>query len=547
LDAQRRSGQAARSWPPGITDYNDQLHVSRLAGVQGETFDVAVIGGGIIGCGIARDAALRGLRVALFERRDFGSGTTSASTRIVHGGLRYLEMLDFRLVRLDLRERETLLRIAPHLVRPLEFLIPFFWKDWLSPLKLRVGLALYDALSFDKTLPSRRWLRAAVAQDADAALRRPDVQGAAAYHDARVDSPERLALENVLEAAERGARVFNYCEVVTSTADAKVLHVRDTLEASEAQVSARVVVNATGAWFERASAALTGRVPGRVRTTKGIHIVVPPVTNNALVLYSAIDGRLLFAIPRNGLTWIGTTDTDYDGDPADARATRADVEYLVRSVSAIFPSLGVKDVLYTTAGVRALVRRSGRESSVSRMHKVIEGEPVAPPGVISVLGGKITGYRAIAEEVTDAVCRRLGVRDRPSTTATTPLPGARGAHSDTAGATGAPAHLYDLYGTRAAAVVALAHSTAGLNRALSPRYPDIAAQVAFSVRTEHCVRLSDFLRRRTLLGASADQGWDAAAPVADVMAAELGWPRARVAEEIEMYRRDVAATQAFRS
>jgi glycerol-3-phosphate dehydrogenase len=546
LDAQRRPGQAAGPWPARISGYNEQLHVSRLAGVQGETFDVVVIGGGIIGCGIARDAALRGLRVALFERRDFGSGTTSASTRIVHGGLRYLEMLDFRLVRLDLRERETLLRIAPHLVRPLEFLIPFLSRLRVSPLKLRVGLALYDALSFDKTLPSRRWLPAADARAADRALRRPDVRGAAAYHDARVDSPERLALENVLDAGERGARVFNYCEVVTSTADVTVLHVRDTLDGSEAQVSARAVVNATGAWFERASAALTGRVPGRVRTTKGIHIVVPPVTENALVLYSAIDGRLLFAIPRNGLTWIGTTDTDYDGDPADARATRRDVEYLVQSVSGIFPSLNVTDVLYTTAGVRALVRRSGRESSVSRMHKVIEGEPVAPPGVISVLGGKITGYRAIAEEVTDAVCRRLGLRGRPATTATMPLPGARGTNPANAQTPSLPAHLYDLYGTRAAEVVALAHSSADLSRQLSPKYPDIAAQVAFSVRTEHCVRLSDFLRRRTLLGASADQGWDAAAPAAELMAAELGWSRARVAEEIEMYRRDVASTQAFR-
>jgi len=516
--------------------------VSRLAALQGETFDVAIIGGGIIGCGIARDAALRGLSVALFERRDFGSGTTSASTRIVHGGLRYLEMLDFRLVRLDLRERETLLRIASHLVRPLEFLIPFFPHDRVSPLKLRAGLALYDALSFDKRLPSRRWLAAAEAQALDPALSRAGVQGAAAYYDARVDSPERLALENVLEAAERGARVFNYCEVVTGTADARGLRVRDTLDGAEAAVAARVIVNATGAWFERATAALTGRAPGRVRTTKGIHIVVRPITQRALVLYSRVDGRLIFAIPRAGLTWIGTTDTDYEGDPADARATRDDVDYLVESVRGVFPGLQRGDVLYTTAGVRALVRRDGRESSVSRMHKVVEGEPVAPPGIISVLGGKITGYRAIAEEVTDAVCRRVGRRDCRATTAETPLPGARPAPG-----TGAvPPHLYDLYGARAAEVLALARLTPGLDAPLSPRYPDLAAQVVFSVRAEHCMRLSDFLRRRTLLGASDDQGWDAAPRAAALMAGELGWPAARIAEELESYRRDVAATLAFK-
>ncbi len=520
--------------------------MSRLGTVEGETFDVAIVGGGIIGCGIARDAALRGLRVVLFESRDFGSGTTSASTRIVHGGLRYLEMLDFRLVRLDLREREILLRIAPHLVRPLEFLIPFFNGDLASPLKLRLGLALYDALSFDKSLPSRRWLRSDDARSADAALVRSDIHGAAAYHDARVDSPERLALENVLDAEVHGARAFNYCEVMGASAVGTGLRVRDRLSGVEMDVRARAIVNATGAWFERAAAALTGLAPGRVRTTKGIHIVVKPLTKQALVLYSQVDRRLLFAIPRHDLTWIGTTDTDYVGDPADARATRGDVDYLIDSVRHIFPALTRDAVLYTTAGVRALVKRSGSESSVSRMHKVIEGAPMGNQPVISVLGGKITGYRAIAEEATDAVCRRLGIERSASETAARPLPGARPA----AAGGGLPPewqHLYDLYGTRAAAVVSLARSTDGLDRQLSPEYPDIAAQVVFSTRFEHCVRLSDFLRRRSLLGASADQGLAAAPAAAALMGRENGWSQARVADELDSYRREVAATQEFRN
>ncbi len=200
----------------------------------------------------------------------------------------------------------------------------------------------------------------------------------------------------------------------------------------------------------------------------------------------------------------------------------------------------------TTAGVRALVRRAGRESSVSRMHKVVEGEPVAPPGVISVLGGKITGYRAIAEEVTDAVCRRLNASDRTSATADLPLPGARPLKEHANGTEDVPTFLYDLYGTRAAEVVGLARSENGLDRQLSPQYPDIAAQVLFSVRFEHCVKLSDFLRRRTLLGATADQGLDAAPAVSTLMAAELGWDAARTAAELEEYGRDVAATVAFK-
>jgi glycerol-3-phosphate dehydrogenase len=506
---------------------------------------VAIIGGGIIGCGVARDAAMRGLRVALFERRDFGSGTTAASTRIVHGGLRYLERLDLRLVRLDLRERETLLRIAPHLVQPLEFLIPFVAGAPVSRLTLRLALTLYDTLSFDKTLPSHRILSASDAGRADRALSARAVRGAAAYYDARVDLPERLALENALDAETQGAAIINYCEVqpaLIAHGPVQRVRVRDTLDGDEADVSARVVVNATGAWWEQLAAAQTGRRLGRIRTTKGIHIVCPPQTDRALVLFSAIDRRLLFAIPRAGQTWIGTTDTDYDGDPAAAQATRGDVEYLLSSVRGMFPALQMHDVLYTTAGVRALVTERGRPSAVSRMHKVVDGLPL--PGTISVLGGKITGYRAIAEDVTDAVCRRLG-NSRRATTADVPLPGAREGSAASADPSDALTFLRGLYGTRAGDVVALAQSAAGLDRQLSPCYPDIGAQVLFAVRSEHCLRLSDFIRRRTLLGASADQGLDAAPRVADLMAAELGWSAAQVSAELEAYRRDIASTRAF--
>ena len=525
--------------------------MSRLSGLGRERFDLAVVGGGIIGCGIARDAALRGLRVALFEKRDFASGTTSASTRIVHGGLRYLEMLDFRLVRLDLRERQRLLRIASHLVAPLEFLIPFFTGDGATSLKMRAGLAMYDALSFDGTLPGHRWLNATAARAAEDALARQGVRSAAAYHDARVDSPERLALENVLDAERAGARAFNYCEVtgtIINEGRVEGLRVRDGFDGAELDVSSSVAVNATGAWFPFASDALSGRRPPAIRTTKGIHIVCPPLTRRALVIFSRVDRRLVFAIPRAGLTWIGTTDTDYAGDPAEVRATGADVDYLIASVRHVFPALTRQDVLYTTAGVRALVRRSGAETSVSRMHKIVDGEPIAPNGIVSVLGGKITGYRAIAEETVDIVCRKLGIRGRPSTTAETPLPGAA-AGSDDLRETARPsmaAHLRTLYGSRAADVLALARSAPELEKPLSAGYPDIGAQVVFALRHEHAVRLSDFLKRRTLLGASADQGWDAAAPAAALMAAELGWSTSRVAEELVGYRRELAVAQAFR-
>lgn len=489
--------------------------MSRVAALTSEKFDVAIVGGGIIGCGVARDAALRGLRVALFEQRDFGSGTTAASTRIVHGGLRYLEMLDFRLVRLDLRERETLLRIAPHLVQPLEFVIPLMSGAAVSALKLRLGLTLYDALSSGTSLPRHQIFTASDAQHLDNCLRRQDVRGAAAYSDARVDLPERLALENALDAEAHGATILNYVKVVppiVSDNGLQRLVVHDEIDDDHADVSARIVVNATGAWWEQVAAAQTGHRPSRIRTTKGIHIVCRELSRRALVLFSSVDRRLMFAIPRFGHTWIGTTDTDYDGDPADAYATRADVEYVLASVKQMFPDLTLADVLYTTAGVRALVREQGRPSAVSRMHKIVDDVPAR--GTVSILGGKITGYRAIAEEAVDAVCRRLRVAAR-CVTAERTLPGA------------------------------FAGSSAGHEQPLASDHPDLAAQVVFAVRSEHCRRVSDFIRRRTRLGASADQGWNAARRVAEIMGAELSWPPSRIAAEIEDYGRDIAATRAF--
>jgi glycerol-3-phosphate dehydrogenase len=488
---------------------------------------VAIIGGGIVGCGIARDAALRGLSVILLERADFGSGTTAASTRIVHGGLRYLETADFRLVRMDLRERSTLLRIAPHLVQPQPFVIPLREMTAAGRLRLRAGLGLYDLLAFDGGLPRHRVRN-----------------GEAVYFDARVDSPERLAIENVVDAAAHGADVFNHMEVVGAISDGgriQGVQVRDRLTGEQGEVRSRVTVNAAGPWFERVARLMTPAQSGSIRMTKGVHLVCPPLTDRAMVLFSAVDGRLMFAIPRMGLTWLGTTDTDYSGDPADAVALPEDVTYIVESLKGRFPELDVSRVLFTTAGVRALVRQPGRPSSVSRMHRIVDGAGAGAPGLISVMGGKITGYRQIAEDATDLACVRLNSRVR-STTALRPLPGGRGprpAH--------VPAALYDLYGTRAADVMAAAAAAPALQRPLSPRHADIAAQVAFSVRHEFCATVADFIRRRSLLGATADQGWAAASAVADVMTQELGWTAARRQKEIDDYGRDIERTVAFRT
>jgi glycerol-3-phosphate dehydrogenase len=485
--------------------------MARFSSLDSTSFDLVIIGGGIIGAGIARDAAMRGLSVALFEKADYGGGTTAGSTRLIHGGLRYLEMLDFRLVRIDLREREILLRIAPHLVRPLAFVLPFYDRSLFYRTRMRVGLGLYDLLSYDKSLPSRRMLTTEELRVQEPRLVQDHLQGAASYYDAQAPLPERLCVENILAATEAGARTFNYAEVVDALHDGDRVtgvRVRDLLVDDDhvvADVRAKLIVNASGPWFDRVASRLADadHAPKpQIRTTKGIHLAMPPMTKNAMVLFSPIDGRLIFVIPWLDYSWIGTTDTDFTGDPADAQATAEDVDYLIASVKPFFPEIARDKIYFTNAGVRALVQDEGSESSVSRQHRIVDTN-----GVVSVLGSKLTAYRGIAEEATDRVCTLLGV-DQKSRTADVPLPGAQ--------------------------------------RGLTPSQPDLAAQVRFAVREEQCARLVDFIFRRTALGFTQDQGAAAAEPAARVMATEAGWTPQRTAAELALYRQVVAQTQAFR-
>jgi glycerol-3-phosphate dehydrogenase len=510
--------------------------MSRLASLSDTLFDVAIIGGGIIGAGIARDAAMRGLSVALFEKADYGGGTTAGSTRLIHGGLRYLEMLDFRLVRIDLREREILLRIAPHLVKPMCFVLPFYDRSLIYRWRMRIGLWLYDLLSYDKTLPNRRVLTADDLRAQEPRLASDHLQGGASYYDAQASLPERLCIENIIAANEAGARTFNYAEVVGALhAGNRVagVRVRDLLDGSGSSgaastsaidgsdrqtvdIRAKLVVNASGPWFDRVARRLTDSsdTPPRIRTTKGIHIALPPMTRHAMVLFSPIDGRLIFVIPWLGYSWIGTTDTDFAGDPADAHATAADVDYLLASVKPFFPEIDRAHILFSNAGVRALVQDEGSESSVSRQHQIVDGDEAGAPGVVAILGSKLTAYRAIAEEATDRVCKLLGV-SRPCRTADVPLPGAQNGQP-------LPSSVLDGYDF------------------------DITTHVRIAVRREQCARLVDFVFRRTPLGFTPDQGAAVAERIANAMAAELGWSAERTAYELALYARTVAQTQAFR-
>jgi glycerol-3-phosphate dehydrogenase len=534
-----------------------------IAALAAGTVDVLVVGGGIVGCGIARDAALRGLRVALVEQHDFGWGTTSRPTRLIHGGLRYLENFDFGLVRADLREREILLRTARHLVFPLRFLMPEYDSGVLERAKLRAGMVLYDLLSFDKSLPGRRWLSPAEVIAEEPALRPEGLQGAWSFYDAQVPLVERLVVENLIDAAGAGAHVLNRARVERFLQDATGrvtgAAVRDLLADRGLEIRARVTVNATGAWLDVTNRGVLPGRPRALRMTKGVHLVTPSGTRNALVLFAQTDGRLFFVTPWLGCSLVGTTDTDYTGDPADAEPDAEDVRYLQEEARRALPAAPFGTVHYAYAGVRALVRMDGvAEGEVSRKHAVVDHEHRDRlPGLVSVLGGKITAYRSVAEEVAVLVSRRLG-RVTVGSTERRPLPG--GAFGDLgelverelwprAAALGLDRaqaeHLAQVHGALAHRVLDRVEGDHAQADRLQPGHPTILAQLVHAFEDEWAASLADGLLRRTTLGLGPDQASGCVGVIAQRMGRLLGWDAAERAEQVAAYLAEVAPMRRF--
>ncbi|HYE90598.1 MAG TPA: FAD-dependent oxidoreductase, partial [Terriglobales bacterium] len=384
-----------------------------LRALDDASHDVVVIGGGMAGAGVARDLALRGVDVAVVEKNDFAYGTTSRSSKLIHGGLRYLELFDFGLVRESLRERERLQRLAPHVVRPLPFLVPIFRDSSRRLIEVRIGMKLYDWLTPGRDRERYRVLSAIDTLSLEPRLRAHDLKGAGYYFDDLLVFPERLCLENMLSAVRHGARAYNYAEVEDVLRDAggapAGVRVRDLLSNRTATLRARVVVNATGPWVDglRERAGITERGRRIVRTTKGIHCLLPRLTDRA-IYHATGDDRMIFIIPWREFSLVGTTDTDFDGDLDRLHATADEVTYLLGEVRQALPDPRVTpgQVAYTYAGVRPLSFEEGRRASdVSRAHKVIAE---AGGRFLSITGTKLTCFRSLAEEVGDAVVRTLG-------------------------------------------------------------------------------------------------------------------------------------------
>ncbi len=529
-------------------------------------YDVVIVGGGMAGAGAARDLALRGLSVALVDKGDFASATTSRSSKLIHGGLRYLELWDLGLVRESLTERERLGRLAPHLVRPLPFLVPIYRDSSRGLIKVRIGLTLYDWLTPGRTRERYRVLRAVDALSLEPCIRSEDLRGAGYYFDDLLLYPERLCLENVLSAARHGARVFNYAQVEEIRRDAHGVpagvRVRDLLGGGVVTLGARVIVNASGPWVDelRAMGGVRDRGTRVLRRTKGIHCLLPRMTERA-IYHSTSDERMIFVIPWREFSLVGTTDTDFEGDLDRLHATRAEVEYLLGEVRRAVsdPRVDPREVLYTYAGVRPLsFEESGRASDVSRAHKVIEE---AGGRFLSITGTKLTCFRSLAEELGDRVSRLLG-RPAPSRTAHLTLDGAdqevgrMEAHtwldvSEEVAASGLPREtletLVALYGRTYRRVMELAGKVPGGGERLCPSNPDVVAQLHHAVHEELTVSLQDFLLRRTGIGTSRCQGRDCAEAIGRRMALLLAWTPRRLDAELEAYRAHVGRSHRFRA
>ncbi len=476
-------------------------------------FDLLILGGGITGAGVALDAVLRGLRVALIDKGDFASGTSSRSSKLIHGGLRYLEQGDFHLVYEALHERGRLLYNAPHLVHPLRFVLPFYEGARVSSWKFRIGLLLYDFLAGTRNIRRSRVITLPNLRREFSALRSEGLRGGAEYFDAQMDDA-RLCLEVLRTAALHGAIVANYVEAVAfDLSGGLVCGVRaiDHRSGQELSIAAKQVVNATGPWGDAVRRLAGDDGEPLLRPTKGVHLVLPDRGfSAAFLLLHPADGRVFFVLPFGRKTLLGTTDTVWDHAPDKLSVTSEEIEYLLAGFNHYFtPPLSASDVRNSFAGLRPLIRsRPGQPSDLSREFHL----HTSPSGLLTAAGGKYTTYRRMAEIITDAVVRRLGLH-RPCRTRSFRLDGAprqpwpqfRTATIHTLTSTchlteETAAHLVERYSRRAMEVADYLHRDPALGQRIVADEPDIFAEFAYQRDHEMAVMPADFLLRRTHLG-----------------------------------------------
>lgn len=516
--------------------------------------DLLVIGGGIVGAGVARDAAMRGMRTVLVEQNDLAFGTSSRSSRLIHGGLRYLEHGEMHLVFESLRERAVLRRIAPHLVWPLPFVFPVHEGDRIRRWQLAAAMWAYDLLSLFRNVSPHKMLGKRALLSREPGLRAAGLQGGARYFDAQCDDA-RLVVATARSAHEHGATILTYTTVTGLTRDHDRITgavVRDVRTGREATLRASMVVNATGPWGDQIRRLEDPRAPRLLRLTKGTHAVVSRErlgNHEAITFASPLDGRIMFILPWGEWSYIGTTDTDTAESPDEVRASSEDVRYLLRSANSRFPNahLSEEDVVATWAGLRPLIEDGALGAgAVSREHIVIDG----PGGMVTVAGGKLTTYRLMAAQVVDHVVKRLnaeamGTWPPDAGTDREPLPGGESAGLGSIRTQGLDSgidvatveHLLRHYGTEAAGIFNLMRSEPGLADRLQPDHPAVAAEVLHAARKEFARSVADVLMRRMhLFYETRDQGAAAAARTAELLGRELRWTPGEQQREVAAYR-----------
>lgn len=521
-------------------------------------FDVIVIGGGITGAGVARDAAQRGLSTLLLEKRDYASGVSSKTTRLVHGGLRYLANFEIDLVAEALRERAILRRQCPYLITPMPIMIPIYQGDPHGRAVIAIGIHLYELLSREQDIPHYFTSGRERTLAMEPRLCRDGLKGSALFYDHQIILPERLVIENIIAARESGATALNYTAVETigDREDRVVVAVRDTLSGAASAYQSRVVINAGGPWVDQVRAAGGIDRTKIISPTKGIHLILPKLSEQSLFVASK-DGRMFFIVPMDRWSLIGTTDTRYSGDLDEVHADAADVEYLLTESRRVLPGLNLtrESILYTYAGVRPLAFAGEKESRISRKHRVIsEGRSGR---IITIAGGKYTTYRNMAEDVVDAACRKLGRKavcstDRSPLAGTLPAPleeYEKEAVPQMAEKFKVPAdtvrHLIRFYGSRAENVLQLTKDDPRLAEPVCSESRDIHAQIVYGIREEGSRTLSDIILRRMHTGITSSRGEAQSTRIAETAAQAFRWNSDEKAHWIALFSAELKKERMF--
>jgi glycerol-3-phosphate dehydrogenase len=558
--------------PSPAPPLNAALRAERLASLGDEVFDILIVGGGVTGTAIARDSAMRGLKTLLVEKGDLAVGTSSSSSKLAHGGLRYLEQGQLSLVYESVTERHRLRQLAPHLVRPIPFVFPVYEQKPRPLWMVNLGLWIYDAMAMFRSYKLHSRHNARSTAQLEPALRTDGLDGCVKYYDCMTDDA-RLTLENALGAHLSGATVLTYAEVRAfqmRRARVNGVELVDSLTGRSHTVSARCVINATGPWTDR-TLGLRGNRSRILRPTKGVHIVLSrqrlPV-NHAVVLPNGVDRRVVFAVPWGNRVMLGTTDTDFQGDFDDVHTTAEDVDYLLELTNAFMPDcrLRPEDVCGAYAGLRPLVSEEGDPSKISREHSIHEDED----GLITVAGGKLTTHRLMAAETLDLVAthfKKEGVRIGGCHTGSTPLPGGtgiafRGAELVTTGVRlpvgfesdaedhlghDVVEHLQESYGKNWVHLASRAGESTELGERIIPDLPYLWAEVDHAVEHELTVTLRDFMRRRTQMEIrDFDQAVQVAPRVCERMAFLLGWSTSEASQQLASFQKQAEEHMAWR-